>query len=239
MIAKMFKKPTLLNKKDIGITFAPLKNFKHSRNLGAVALNHREIAETSKHYPIFFVKDGDGFSPIALLGINSSENLFVNKGGEWVKGKYIPTLIRLYPFVFTKTDKEKENENSVSIAYDKEFEGVNSGGERFFKDDSSLTEFGSKVMKFSEETFTALNQTKQMLTILKELGLLSQIDITLGKDDEKQHKINGIFQVDVKKLNSLSDENLLKITKSGILHLIYNHLDSATNFDNLVSRLKA
>ena len=235
MIEKMFKNPTLLTKKDVAITFSPLKNFKHSRNLGAVAINHKEMIETSKHYPIFFVKDGNGFTPVALLGIDTDKNLFVNKSGEWVKGKYIPTLIRLYPFVFTKTDKE--NENSVSIAYDKDFDGLNSGGEKFFKEDSSLTEFGDRVMKFSEEVFTSLNQTKQMLSVLGDLELLSQVDITLGKDTEKQHKINGLFQINTEKLNKLSDENLLKITKSGTLHLIYNHLDSATNFDSLVSRI--
>ena len=235
MIEKMFKKPTLLTKNDIGITFAPVKNYKHSRNLGAIALNHREISEASKHYPVFFVKDSAGFTPVALLGIDSSTNLFVNKSGEWSKGKYIPTLIRLYPFVFTKTDKA--DVNSVSIAYDKEYEGLNKGGDKFFNEDSSLTEFGSKVMKFSEETFSALNQTQQMIKILADLNLLDQIDITLGKEGDEQNKITGLFQINAKKLNELSDENLLKITKSGTLHLIYNHLDSSTNFDSLTSRL--
>ena len=235
MIDKMFKNPTLLTKNDVEITFSPLKNFKHSRNLGAVAIHHKEMIEVSKNYPIFFVKDAGGFSPVALLGIDTDKNLFVNKSGEWVKGKYIPTLIRLYPFVFTKTDKE--NENSVSIAYDKDFDGLNNGGERFLKDDSSLTEFGDRVMKFAEDVFTSLNQTKQMLAILNDLELFSQVDITLGKDTDNQYKINGLFQINTEKLNKLSDENLLKITKSGILHLIYNHLDSATNFDNLVSRV--
>lgn len=236
MIEKMFKKPTFLTKADIGIKFASLKNYKHARNLGAVALNHREMFEASKHYPIFFVKDGDGFTPVALLGINNDTNLFVNKSGDWIKGRYIPTLIRLYPFVFSKNNKE--DDNSVSIAYDKEFEGLNSGsGEKFFNEDTSLTEFGTKVMKFSEETFSALNQTKQMIKILVDLELIDSVEITLGKDGEKQNKISGLFQINTNKLNDLSDENLLKITKSGILHLIYNHLDSSNNFENLTNKL--
>jgi len=235
MVEKMFKTPTLLTKNDVDITFAPLKNYKHARNLGAVALNHKEVAETSKYYPLFFVKDGENFSPIALLGVDTNHNLFVSKNGEWVKGKYIPTLVRLYPFVFTKTDKS--DENSVSIAYDKDFDGLNSGGERFLNDDASLTEFGSRVMKFSEDTFSALNQTRQMLSVITGLNLLEQVDITLGKDSEKEKKISGLFQINPKKLNDLNDENLLKLTKSGTLHMIYNHLDSLTNFDNLANRL--
>ena len=235
MIEKMFKKPTLLTKNDKDITFSSLKNYKHARNLGAIALNHKELSEASKHYPLFFVKDGESFSPIALLGVDNSHNLFVSKNGEWSKGKYIPTLARLYPFVFTKTDKN--DDKSVSIAYDKEFDGLNNGGERFLNDDSSLTDFGSKVMKFSEETFSALNQTGQMLSVINDLNLLEQVDITLGKGSEKEHKITGLFQVNPNKINDLNDENLLKITKSGTLHLIYNHLDSLTNFDNLANKL--
>jgi hypothetical protein len=234
MIEKMFKKPVLLTKKELNIKFAPLKNFKHAKTLGAVALNYREMPEVAKHYPIFFVKDGDSFTPVALLGVDNNHNLFTNRSGEWSKGRYIPTLVRLYPFVFTKTDPK--DENSVSIAYDSEYEGLNSG-EKFFKDDGSLSQFGEKVMKFSEETFTALNQTKQMLKLAGELELLSQIDVTLGKEGDKQHKITGLYQVSGEKLNKLSDENLLKITKSGLLHIIYNHLDSGSNFDNLVNKL--
>jgi hypothetical protein len=236
MIEKMFKKPTLLTKVEKDIKFSSLKNFKHARSVGAVALNFKEMGEASKHYPIFFVKDGEGFTPVALLGVDNNHNLFVNKSGEWTKGRYIPTLVRLYPFVFTKTDKEKEN--SVSIAYDREYEGLNlQDGKKFFKEDGSLTEFGDSVMKFAEETFISLSQTKQLLTPLAELDLLSQIDVTLGKEGEKQYKLSGLFQVNANNLNKLNDEQLLKITKNGLLHLVYNHLDSSSNFDTLVNKL--
>lgn len=236
MIEKMFKKPILLTKEKKGLTFAPLKNYKHAKKVGAIAVNYREIAEVSKHYPIFFVKDGDGFSPIALLGVDKDHNLFTNRSGEWSKGKYIPALIRLYPFVFTKTDKDSESQ--VSIAYDSEYEGVNaSNGKAVFKEDGELSEFGSGVMKFAEETFVALSRTKQMVQTAVELELLSSVDVTVGKESEKQHKITGLFQINGEKLNSLSDEDLLKITKLGLLHLIYNHLDSSSNFDNLVNKL--
>jgi hypothetical protein len=237
MIDKMFKEPTLLTKKDTNISFGALKNFKHSRELGAVALHYKEVAEASKHYPIFFVKDSEGFSPVALLGLETNKNLFVNNSGEWTKSRFVPTLIRLYPFVFTKIDKE--NPNNVSIAYDKGFDGLNSkDGQKFFNEDASLTEFGDKVMKFAEDVFTSLNLTKNMLKIVNDLNLFKQIDITLGKEDEKQYKIQGLFQIDGKELNNLNDENLLKLTKSGTLHLIYNHLDSSTNFDNLINKVK-
>jgi hypothetical protein len=237
MIEKMFKKPVLLTKQNKDIKFSQLKNYKHSRNLGAIAINYLEISEISKHYPIFFVKDGEFFTPIALLGAKSDTNLFVNKSGEWSGHRYIPALIRLYPFIFSKPDNNGDS-TVVSIAYDSEFDGLNDhNGERFFKDDLSLSDFGSRVMKFAEDTFIAINRTQQMLNIAKEIGLLVQIDITFGKNGERDHKINGLWQIDRTKLNSLTDDELLKLTKSGTLHLIYNHIDSANNFDNLVNKI--
>jgi len=236
MIEKMFKKPTLLTKDKKDITFAPLKNYKHARRVGAIAVSHLEMVEASKHYPIFFLKDGDSFSPVALLGVEKDHNLFTNRSGEWSKGRYIPALIRLYPFVFSKTDKDDDAQ--VSIAYDSEYEELNSpNGKAFFKDDGELTEFGTAIMKFAEETFIALNRTKDLLKTAVELELFSSVDITIGKENKKQYKITGLFQINGEKLNSLNDEGLLKITKSGLLHLIYNHLDSGSNFDNLVNKL--
>ncbi len=237
MIEKMFRKPVLLSKNNRDIKFSPLKNYKHSRNLGAIAVNYLEIAEASKHYPVFFVKDGDLFTPIALIGAKSETNLFVNKSGEWSGNRYIPAMIRLYPFVFSKADNSGES-TTVSIAYDADYEGINEyNGERFFKDDLSLSDFGNRVMKFAEETFVAINRTQQMLNVAKELSLLVQVDITFGKNGERDHKINGLWQIDREKLNKLSDEELLKLVKTGTLHLIYNHIDSANNFDNLVNKL--
>jgi hypothetical protein len=239
MVEKMFKKAVLLNKGDTSLSFAPLKNYKHAKNLGAVALSYREAPEAGKHYPIFFVKDSDGFTPIALLGVDKDHNLFTNKSGEWSKGKYVPALIRLYPFIFSKTSKDEADSTSVSIAFDSEYEGVNAkDGFKFFNEDQSLTEFGEKIMGFAGETFNSMHQTKLMGNEIDKLGLLSEVNITFGKEGEKNSgKISGIHQIDAEKLNKLSDEELLTITKNGSLHLIYNHLDSLSNFDNLVNKL--
>ena len=94
-------------------------------------------------------------------------------------------------------------------------------------------------MKFAEETFVSLQQTQQLLQIADELELFSPVDITVGKEEEKQYQISGLFQIQGEKLNKLSDEELLKLTKTGTLHLIYNHLDSSSNFENLITMNKS
>jgi hypothetical protein len=93
-------------------------------------------------------------------------------------------------------------------------------------------------MKYAEELFVSIKQTQNMTALLKELDLLHKINITLGKEKSIEYEIGGLFQIDTEKLNSLTDTNLVKLTKSGALHLIYNHLDSLSNFENLSQKLQ-
>ena len=235
---KMFKNPALLQKNEVDIKFSPVKNFKHAEKLGAVAINFKEAPEAGKHYPVFFIQDADGIIPIALLGFEKNKNLFIDENGQWEKGRYIPRIITLYPFIFTKV-KEQKDGNSVSIAYDKDFEGLNQkDGKKFFNSDSSLTEFGQSIMKYAEELFISIKQTQSITALLNELDLLHKVNITLGKEESDKYKIEGLFQVDTEKLNNLTDANLVKLAKSGALHLIYNHLDSLSNFENLSAKLQ-
>jgi hypothetical protein len=92
-------------------------------------------------------------------------------------------------------------------------------------------------MKQSEDIFNSIHRTTLMSKEVEKLGLLSSVDVTLGKEKDSKHKIKGLFQVNGEKLNQLSDEELLNITKNGALHMVYNHLDSLSNFSNLINKL--
>ena len=43
---------------------------------------------------------GDEFRPVALLGLNAGQNLFVDAAGKW-QASYVPAIIRRYPFALT------------------------------------------------------------------------------------------------------------------------------------------
>jgi hypothetical protein len=234
MIERMFREPKLLSNSDSKTRFGSLKNYKHSQSLNAVALHHKETPEASKHYPIFFVKDSDGsFTPVAILGLEDKSNLFVDKSGEWSRGKYVPSVIRLYPFSLSKTA-----ENQVSIAYDSAYDAINhKDGFTIFDESGEQTESGKKVVEFAEQNFRLSNETKRSLKSVEEVGLFRSINIDIGESESRKFVLKGFYQIDVEKLNSLSDEDLLKITKSGGLHTIYNHLDSIPNFSNLLNRV--
>ncbi len=231
MVDKMFKKARLLNKEtDKELKISPLTNYKHSRNMHSIPVAMNEIGEISKHYPIFFLRDANGVIPFAVLGLKEGENKFVNNSGEWRKNRYIPALVRAYPFILSKTNTENEN---LSVAIDDEYEGINKkDGERIFKDDGETTEFGKKIINYLQDLYVMLENTKKVAKLLDEAGLLQQIDATIEQNGQK-YVLQGVLQVDAEKLNKLDDEMLLKLTKTGVLNIIYAHLTSKTNFQNL------
>lgn len=234
MIERMFREPKLLSTNDSKTKFGTLNNYKHSRTLNAVALHYKETPEASKHYPIFFVKDSDeSYTPVAILGLEDKSNLFVDKSGEWSKGKYVPSTIRLYPFSLTKS-----GDNQFSIAYDSAYDAINDkNGFTIFDENGEQTESGKKVIEFAEQNFRLSNETKRSLKSVEDAELFRSVNIDIGESESRKFVLKGFYQIDVEKLNSLSDEDLLKITKSGGLHTIYNHLDSISNFSNLLNRV--
>jgi len=233
MIQMMYKKPTLLNKEDSTLTISELTNYKHARNLHAIAISAEESGEAAKHYPVFFIKGAEGVSPIALLGIKENENMFVTKQGKWAAEKYIPSIIRTYPFVLSKV----ENSDQFSVAYDAEYEGLNKAdGQAMFKEDKELTEYGENVVKFVENVYKGLEITKPAMNIMDGMELFKPVDATIEKDGQK-YVVNGLMQVDTEKLNTLGDEDVLKLAKSGALRVVYTHLDSLSNFNKLANKL--
>lgn len=234
MVSTMFKNPQLLNKeKDKAIKISELKDYKHAKKAHFMPISKEESNEACKHYPLFFVKENDGgYTPIALLGVKENTNLFVNKPGDWESGRYIPALIRCYPFSASR------NEDRFVIVYDKEYEGVDQkDGRAMFDENGETNEYGQRIIEFVQRVYSDLDLTKNLTKMIQEMDLLKEVNASLEKEGQK-YQINGLSQVDVKKLNDLKDEQLLQLTKSGALNLIYAHLMSLTNFENLSRHIK-
>ena len=56
-----------------------------------------EFPMAAINYPIIFA--GDNFQPLAVMGVNPRENMFIRADGLFDPGVYIPAYIRRYPFV--------------------------------------------------------------------------------------------------------------------------------------------
>jgi len=63
-----------------------------------VPLGLEEFEAAAQDYPILFTASDDPIA-VALLGLQSDSNVFVDIAGNWKPGTYIPAYVRAFPFV--------------------------------------------------------------------------------------------------------------------------------------------
>ena len=237
MIKNMFKSPNVLSK-GRSIKMSPLENYKHSEKFNFIVISQEETPMVAKTYPIFFAKDGNDVLPIAILGLEKNKNVFLDSKGKWEERCYIPSVIRCYPFgVATIADKNKTS-NTLSIAYDEAYEGLNKkDGKEIFNADGKLSDFGDKIKKFVENTYSSIEKTKLSLKLLSDLKLLKTIDVNIDKG-KKKYKLEAMLQIDNKRLNELKDNELLGLLKCGAFNVIYAHSASINNISFIADRIE-
>ena len=225
MITSLFKElKGLLLEEDLKVN--PVKNYSFLKNAIIINLANNEIEIAAMDYPVMFVKSSESFLPIALMGFQE-KNFFVNANGSWVKEKYIPSFFRVYPFALVKG-----TENNHTIVYDNSYSGINKPKGTDIVKDGAFTDEGQKAIDFMTSQYKSLEESKKICTLLEELGLLKEIELT-SHVEGKEHKTRGMYQIDTAAVNSLDDEKLLKLVKSGAFRVIDAHLLSLHNLRKL------
>jgi len=194
-----------------------------------------EFSRIANEYPIVFVKNSESgeFQPVAMLGLEPNENLMV-KDDQW-QGAYVPHALTRYPLVLSATPEDK-TKLIVGIVESSDLVGEEEG-QALFDEKGEETDY-LKRRKDSLISFVEFSQvTAAFSKFLAEKELLTAQTLTLEIKGEKRD-INGIYLIDEKKLNELSDEDFLDIRKRGYLGPIYSFLTSMHQVNRL-ARVKS
>jgi hypothetical protein len=103
----MFRNPVPVTlEKHRKVKIKTIENFDFVKDTNMASIMVHEFSRAASIYPIVFVEDrqNDRFSPVVLLGLEATENLFV-QGDKW-QASYIPAIIRRYPFALARTGTE-------------------------------------------------------------------------------------------------------------------------------------
>lgn len=207
-----------------------LGTFKHVKNSHMVPVTAHEFSRLGAEYPIVFVKnsDTDEFQSVALMGLKTGENLFVD-GDKW-KGVFVPGSIRNHPFVLAPAGKDSDQlvvgliENSPILSEEE--------GSPLFSDSGEETDY----LKSKKETLVNFLQSDQMtkafVNVLAEKELLTPQTVTVNAGAQKVN-LNGLYIVDEKKLGELSEEDFADFRKRGFLAPLYAQLGSMHQFSKL------
>ena len=195
-----------------------------------------EFNEACKEFAIVFTRVGGGRTvPVAMLGLRSRENLFVDAEGKW-DASYIPAFVRRYPFVLAELPGRSE----MAVCVDEAFTGLNSSdGEALFDAKGGDTPFLQNALDFLSRYQAEYLRTEAFCQRLEQAGLLMEMNAKADLVDGRSFTINGLMIVDEKKLLALPDATVLSLLRSGELHLISMHLVSLSNMQKLVDRMAA
>ena len=90
----MFEQVVPVNKdRHAGKKIRTSSDFRFASKFHVAYVTVHEFARAAAIYPLVFLEDkaNDDFRPVALMGLDAGENLFVSSEGKWA-GSYIPGM---------------------------------------------------------------------------------------------------------------------------------------------------
>ena len=206
--------------------------FAHKQHF--VPVQVAEFAQVAINYPIVFA--GEELSPIAIMGLQGGENLYIAEDGAFRVGAYAPAFIRRYPFVGARDDSAQR----MVICIDRSFAlwtETNPTVKLF--ENGQPTDFTKSCIDFCQQFDQDRVITESFCKLLKELDILEtkQTTFTSRKADGsvgEPQLIAEYFAVSEEKLKGLSGEKVAELAHNGALSAIYAHLMSLNCWDRIL-----
>lgn len=207
-----------------------IADFGFARDIHIAYVALGEFARAGATYPIVFIEDSarDEFRPVALLGLQPGENLFVDASGAW-HAAYVPAVIRRYPFALLPS--EQDGQFVVCLDADSDRIGTGEGAPLF--DPSGAP---SAALENAKRFLSELHQLEQVTSAFcawcKEHNMFTPLSMRIqGEGGAKD--LTGCYVINEERLNRLSDERFLEMRSRGYLAGIYAHLLSLAQIDRL------
>ncbi|NMP17796.1 SapC family protein [Thalassotalea sp. Y01] len=208
-------------------------NFPHVSGQHLAPVVVQEFSRAGAEFPVVFVKNSESgeFQPVALFGVKPGENLYTAEE-NW-QGTYVPAALTHFPLALVPESQESDK-FMVVIATENSVVNEDEGN-ALFQDNGEETEYLARRKQALGKFFENSHITKAFTKELVDRELLIPQNLDIQANGEKI-QINGLYIVDEKKLNELSDEEFLTLRKRGMIGPIYAHLNSVNQIHRLVKK---
>lgn len=202
----------------------------------AVPVTVTEFGMTAPSFPIIFV--GDTYTPVAVMGVNQGQNLYVDETGNPDPNVYLPAFIRRYPFVFAGDESQEQ----LLLCIDRDAPMLSDQPEIPFFENGQASKFTTDAIEFCKEFERQRQSTLKFVELLKRFDLLEQKSVSFqprnaaGEEAGPQQKIADYFAISEEKLNGLTNEQFIELKDQGALGAIYAHLVSLLNWQRVIQR---
>lgn len=231
-----YKNPQPLNKenhKKFGVK--PMeKPFEFMADQHFMPITAPEFGAAAASFPIIFA--GEERTPLAVMGIRTGENLFVNDG-QFEQDFYMPSFARRFPFVLAG---DTTNDRFV-VCVDESAECVtDKKPTQMFFDGEDTSAFTKEAFQFLQNFERDRQTTELLIKRFKELDLFEQKEMNFqgqnadGTPAERQ-KIADYFAVTEERIKKLPAKTIKELADNGYLAVAHSHMVSLGNWQRLVN----
>jgi len=201
-----------------------------------------EFRALQGQYPIFFQRDAASgkFFPLALLGLQPGENLFL-RDGHWASS-YVPLTIRLGPFLIGRQnfvyDGVHKSRRVIHIDLDSP-RVSRERGEALFLEYGGNSPYLDSVADMLDAIHHGIEQSEKFIRALQAHGLLESFTLDVTLDSGEANQLGGFYTVDEERLRGLSSEDLNELHREGFLEAIYMVMASQSQLRRLIDERTA
>jgi hypothetical protein len=200
-----------------------------------------EFGMCASRYPIIFL--GAAKMPVAVMGVNANENVFVGDDGRFEQFAYIPGYIRRYPFVSATHSDDKER---FTVCVDTGSHLYSDNPQTpFFNADGQPSEFLENSIEFVRRYEAEVAQTQEFVAKMTEMDLFEDQKATFqprdaqGQPQGETQTIAEYFGISGEKLRAVEPAVLAELRDNTHLGAIYAHMLSLPQWDNILNRVAA
>lgn len=191
-----------------------------------------EFRSIQSTYPIVFRKNGeDDFIPVALLGFEKDENLFLTETG-W-DASYIPAMIRKEPFLIGTQGDDGDPTRVLSLDMDNPRVNTEKG-ERLFGALGEMTAFLESQANMLEVIYEGHEQNRLFVKALLEQDLLESVTFDITLNNGERNSLLGFYTINEEKIPDLSAETLNLFNRNDMLMPLFMALASTGNIQRLI-----
>lgn len=191
-----------------------------------------EFRNIQAHYPIVFRKNAQAqFEPIALLGFQERQNLFLNPRG-W-DATYIPLTIERLPFLIGfSADKQP------MMHVDLDSPRISrTAGEAVFREFGGNTEFLERMSSVLLAIHEGITGVQPFVAALLEHELLESFVLDVQLANGSQNRLAGFYAINEERLLNLNGAVLERLNRAGYLQAIHMTIASLSQFRALIERM--
>lgn len=214
--------------KDSGLS-SEADTYSFAKGAHMVPLVAAEMPSIVSAYPIVFV--GDDRMPVAALGIDAGNNVYIDSHDQWMAGRHIPSYIQRHPFILARDYAS----DKMVLCIDQNASRLTSAnaGEPLFSGES-LSEYTENALALCRWYEQGFQTTKAMMGILREFDLFCMKTVSYVDPEDGVKKRIQFVGIDDKKFVALSGGDKIKLHDCGAINIVYAHLFSLANWNYLV-----